>query len=398
MPSRVVRLFVLFAFLAVTAAAQSSTPASQPAAPDITGAWVLNPALTQRPAEIGFSPAWAAGGESSGEGGRSGGGRSRRGGYSSGGGAAGASPRLSESLDDSTRMQQLTDEARTPPTHVTIVRKDTSVSIADDQGHSRTFHPNGQLEDLTIGTVALPTTAHWSNGSLVVVFDIESGRQLRYTYTPSQNPARLLVDIRFLERGQDGDEVKLTYEPPDAHDRAVLSGAPLPSAPSSAPAATTPAVPGEAPLSAAGTRGVALPPGSELRGITSIATDISGLDAASASCGLDETKIKTSIAKMLADGGFKASTYGNEDADLIVNVSTSKLQDGVCVSRYDVSLISHADAIFPYLKGTVPAVEVQLLHDGGMAGGSPAAHATGVTNAIAKSVNSFVSRIRSAGK
>jgi hypothetical protein len=38
-------------------------------------------------------------------------------------------------------------------------------------------------------------------------------------------------------------------------------------------------------------------------------------------------------------------------------------------------------------------VPVQLLHEGGMAGGSPAQHATAVMAALTKSVNSFVSQI-----
>jgi hypothetical protein len=69
----------------------------------------------------------------------------------------------------------------------------------------------------------------------------------------------------------------------------------------------------------------------------------------------------------------------------------------MCISRYDTSLVSQADATFPYLKGLV-AVQVALLHEGGMAGGSPAAHATAVMEALTKSVNSFVTQIRAANK
>src|SRR5262245_25637269 len=167
MSLRIVRLLLLF----VGVVTQSS--------PDIAGVWVLNPALTQKPDEIGFNPDWArTGGD---EGGRSGGGRGRRGGGSSGG-AMGVPRASRESVDDATRVQQLTGEARTPPAHLTIVQKDASVSIADDQGHARTFHPDGRLEDLSIGTVGLPTTARWDRGSLVVVYDVESGRQIRYTF------------------------------------------------------------------------------------------------------------------------------------------------------------------------------------------------------------------------
>jgi hypothetical protein len=67
------------------------------------------------------------------------------------------------------------------------------------------------------------------------------------------------------------------------------------------------------------------------------------------------------------------------------------------VSRYDASLVTQADATLPYLKGLV-AVPVQLLHEGGLAGGSPAAHASAVMDALVKSANSFLSQIRAANK
>jgi hypothetical protein len=354
--------------------------------------WVLNPALTVKPDEIGFTPDWARGGPG-GEGGGRSGGRGRRGGSS---GGMGAAPMSRDSMDDSTRVQQLTMEARTPPAHITIVQKPGSVSIADDQGHSRTFHPNGQLEDLTIGTVPLPATARWDAGALVVLFDVAGGRQLRYTLTPSKNPTRLLVDIRFIEGGHEGDDVKLTYETPDEHDRAVLSGAPMPPVPSSAPTGAVPAVP-DAAAPAAGSRGAVLPPGSELRGLGAIAVEVEDLSAQATACGLDQGKIKTSVSQILADAGFKAP-IGREDAYVLVSIATSKLPDGACVSRYDASVVSHADATFPYLKGTVAAVEIQLLHEGGMAGGSPSAHASAVMDALTKSVNHFVAQIRAAGK
>src|SRR5437588_13122025 len=100
---RLVRAFTLFVALAATSATHAA-PIAQPAAPTIAGAWVLNPSLTQRPEEIGFSRDWARAQGSGGEGG----GRSRggRGGSGSGGGAMGVSAIPPESADDSTRPQQ----------------------------------------------------------------------------------------------------------------------------------------------------------------------------------------------------------------------------------------------------------------------------------------------------
>ena len=155
MPLRLVPPFSLFIALVVISAPHAALIA-QPTAPTIAGAWVLNPALTQRPDEIGFSPEWARALGSGGEGGGpSGGGHGRRGGSGSGGAMGG--PAISRvSADDSTRVQQLTADARTPPARLTIVRQDATIAIADDQGHARTFRPDGHLQELTIGTVPLP--------------------------------------------------------------------------------------------------------------------------------------------------------------------------------------------------------------------------------------------------
>jgi hypothetical protein len=297
------------------------------------------------------------------------------------------------SVDDGTRVQQLTADARTPPSRLTIVRNDSTVAIADDQGHARTFRPDGHLEELTIGTVALPTTARWDGASLVVVYEVATGQQLRYTYTPAADPTRLQVSIRFLERGREGDEVRLTYEPPGALDRLILSGAPTSPVARSASAPTSAGVPDAAPPSA---RPPVLPPGSELRGLTTIGTVVEDLSAQGKACGLDQEKIKTSIARILAAAGFKTEPFGNEDTYVLLSVQTSRLPDGTCVSRYDASLVTQADATFSYLKGLV-AVPVQLLHEGGMAGGSPASHAPAVMDALVKSANHFVSQIRAAG-
>jgi len=225
MPLRFAGLVLLSAALGSSSLAQSP--------PNISGVWVLNPALTQRPEEIGFNPGWArsgaeGSGEEAGEGSR--GGRGRR------GGAGARVPQVvRESADDSTRATQLTAEARTPPAHLTIVQAADSVSISDDQGLTRTFHPAGHLEELTLGTVSLPTSARWTAEGLEVVYDVESGWQLRYRYTPSADRTHLVVDIRFLQQGHEGDEVRLTYESPEAHEHTVAGDAPRSTRPNRSP-------------------------------------------------------------------------------------------------------------------------------------------------------------------
>ena len=88
MPLRLVRAFPLFVVFAATSATHAA-PIAQPAAPTIAGAWVLNPALTQRPAEIGFSPDWARAQGSGSGGGLNGSGSGRGAGGFAAGSAAG---------------------------------------------------------------------------------------------------------------------------------------------------------------------------------------------------------------------------------------------------------------------------------------------------------------------
>jgi len=140
-----------------------------------------------------------------------------------------------------------------------------------------------------------------------------------------------------------------------------------------------------------------LPPGSELRGITTIGTVVDNLSPDAAACGLDQAKIKSSIARILADAGFKTQPLGDEETYVWVNVVTNRMGTGTCVSRYDASLMTQADATLPYLKGLV-ALDVPLLRDGGLTGGAAASHAKSVLDALAASVNRFITQIRGAAK
>jgi len=383
---------VLFAAVILSPVVYASS--SQAPSPGLEGVWMLNPALTQRPAEIGFSPDWTRT-EGPG-GGQSRGGRGRRGGGGSGGGPIGAPGMSRETADDSTRIDQLTAEVRTPPTRLSIVQKPTGISIADEQGRVRTFRADGSREQLTIGTVPLPATARWEAGSLVIVFEVEEGRQLRYTLSTSANPTRLLVEVTFVELGKDGDKVRFTYEPAGATTTSSPSS-PSSTSPTSTPPSASGLPSGGSVPATPGARPPVLPPGSELRGLTTIGTVVEDLTSSAAACGLDQNKVKAAIAKVLAEAGFKSQPFGDEESYVGISIVTSRLGDGTCVSRYDASLVAQADATFPYLKGLV-SVPVQLLHEGGMAGSAPATHGPAVIDALAKSVSGFVAQIRAAGK
>src|SRR5207237_245566 len=156
------------------------------------------------------------------------GGRCRRG---SGGGSSGIFTAPRESEDDAKRLQQLTAEVRKPSAFLTIVETPTAVTITDDRGQSRTFHPNGKEDVLQLDGVPVGVTAKREAGGLVVLYNVEQGRSLRYTYSRTALPRQLAVDVQFIERGG-GDKVRRIYEPASATESV--------SRPNTAPAAAQP--------------------------------------------------------------------------------------------------------------------------------------------------------------
>ena len=97
------------------------------------------------------------------------------------------------------------------------------------------------------------------------------------------------------------------------------------------------------------------------------------------------------------DAGFRVVRQSDDDTYMYVNINTAKVSTGLCVSRYDVTIYSHAAAKLPHTESPV-LLQVELLHKGGIAGGAPDAHANGVTKSLIEFVDQFSTRIRNAGK
>ena len=76
---------------------------------------------------------------------------------------------------------------------------------------------------------------------------------------------------------------------------------------------------------------------------------------------------------------------------------TTAPSSGVCVSRYDAFLYTHATANLSYRDKPV-LVQVSLIHRGGIGGSAPTAHAAAVSRALEGYVDLFVSQIRDANK
>jgi hypothetical protein len=377
--------------------------------PDLAGRWTLNRELSQFPAEIGFGADWLTAGKSAPDSTASGGGgRGRRGG-GGGSGASGAGggnfTGLRQSRDDAERIRQLTAEVREPATHLTIADTPTAVTLTNDRAQSRTFHPDGRDEVLQLDGVPVEVNAKRDAGRLLVVYRVEPGRELRYTYSRTASPAQLVVDVQFVERGG-GDKVRRVYEPTSENETlapavtasagaAGAAGSTKPDAGSSA---------GNAPAGSRSAGGAPAEPlnqqpDAELKGLTKLGIVVEELNPQAATCGLNQGAIEAALSKHLTDAGFKVLRNSDEDTYLYVNVMTATLGSGVCVSRYDAFLYTHTGAKLSYQQTQAPVlVQVSLLHKGSIAGGPTAAHAGEVLRGLQDFVDQFTSRIHDANK
>lgn len=383
--SRITTAAIFFALVltGVTASAQDAST--------LAGRWTLNRTLSQFPPDVGFGADLMAGAgrDASGDTALSPSSLSRR-----------------ESVDDARRLQQLTDEVRTPSAHLTISDTPDAVTIKDDAGHSRVFHPTGREEVIQLDEVPVVAIARREAGRLIVTYQVEQNRQMRYTYfCAATAPRQLVVDVQFIERGGKGS-VRRVYEP-------SRPGEPVAAAPAAPPAPATKPSPFE-PYTGRGQTGAApaappaaqeryeLPtmpqrPGDEFKGLTGLSVVVEDLGSEAATCGLKQATIEAAAAKGLSDAGLKVLRNSDQDTYLYVNINTSKVSTGFCVSRYDVIVYTHATARMPY--GSTPVqVQVSLLRDGGMAGGDAAANGQAVLRGVRQAVEQFAARIRDANK
>jgi hypothetical protein len=383
--------WVRIASLATVAAAASvvcvPTRTVAQAASPFAGVWTLNRSLSELPPELGFDVAWlpssagAAQDAGSARGGSSGG-RGRRGssGGSSGstrGGSPFSGPR--ESYEDARRVQLLTGEARNPPARLMIVDTPSTITITNELGQSRALHPDGKEESIDVQGVPLLVTTKRDGDRLVVVYRVEQGREVRYTYSHAVGPPQLIVEVEFLDRGA-GDKARRVYEP---GVETTTSAAPAAAA---APAAT-----------AAARDTFDARPGAELKGLRNLGILVEDLGAQAVACGLNRDTLEASVSKRLTDGGFTVRRNSDDDTYVYVNVITNTVANGVCVSRYDVFLYTHATAKLSYRDQPV-LVQVSLMHRGGIGSSAASAHPAAVARALENYVDLLMTQIRDANR
>lgn len=380
------RFLVRVVTAAAAAALLIAAPVRAQSVSPLGGVWTLNRTLSELPREIGFNVNWLppSGGTSTSGGsnsGSSGGGRGRRG--AGGGGNRGPTGAFSgprESYEDARRVQFLTAEARNPAARLTVVDTPAAVTITNELGQSRVLHPTGREESIELQGAQLFVTTKREADQLVVVYRVEQNREVRYTYSYSASPPQLVVDVQFLEHGA-GDKARQVYEPGVATETAAPPAAAAPPGSPKPPAADA----------------FDARPGAELKGLKSLGILVENLSAQAMSCGLNRDALETGLAKRLTDGGFAVRKNSDEDTYLYVNVMTTTLPDGMCVSRYDAFLYTHATANLSY-RDRPALVQVSLMHRGGIGNSAPTAHPAAVARGLESYVDLFVTQIRDANK
>jgi len=380
------------AWLPAVAAAQTDQP--------IAGAWSLNRSLSEMPREIGFNPGAFPGvpeGGGGSNGGGGGGGRGGRRGSTGGSGAAGSpfSGRL-ESYDESRRVQLLTNEARNPSSRLVIVDSPPGVTITNELGQSRTLHPNVRDESIEVEGVRLIANTHHDGGRLIVSYFVAQGREVRYTYSRAEGSPQLVVEVEFIERGTT-ERARRIYDPGVATTRT----ADTPDRTSSPPLAPPPSAP-EPPAVPASPQGAAPPnfdsrPGAELRGLKTLGILVEDLSPQAVGCGLSHDALETALGKRLTDDGFTVRRNSDDDTYVYINVMTTTLAGGICASRYDAFLYTHATANLSYRDRPV-LVQVSLMHRGGMGTSAPGGHGAAVTRGLEEYIDLIATQIRDANK
>ncbi len=352
------------------------------------GIWSLNRSLGESPKEIGFDILSAVG-DNDGQTSSSTGGRGRRG-STRGGGGRGSSSTRPESSDDVQRMRILVGEVRDPAARLTIVDTPSVVTITNDLGQSRVLHPTGREESIEVENVPIVVTATRDGTRLIVLYHVEENRDVRWTYSRSTNPSRLAVEAQLIERGRDGDKATRVYDAGLVN----VAAAAQPGAASSPSAGSSQqqAPPGSQPRESFDQR-----PGAEFAGLKSIGILVEDLGSEARACGLRQDAIEEAIAKRLSAGGLSVRKNSDEDTYVYVNVITTSVANGTCVSRYDAFLYTQATSKLSYHDRPV-LVQVSLMHRGGIGASAPAAHSASVLRGLEGYVDLFVTQIRDANK
>lgn len=154
---------------------------------DLTGTWVLNRDLSDKPGQFGAV--------SSGSGSRSGGGRA--------GGMGGRGRMMNP--DDRERTRSAIDAVLHTSTRLIIVNADPGLVITDEDGVSTRLALDGSKETGAINGVPFETTTKWEGDALRVNRKFKGGLTVQESYSVSADP-RLLTVVVKIEGGRGGGQ------------------------------------------------------------------------------------------------------------------------------------------------------------------------------------------------
>ena len=187
----------LAAVVAWTAAAAIAAQAG--GAPDLTGTWVLNTDLSDRPGQ-GAGGSDRDGGGRRGPGGGGGGmGRPGRGLGGRGGGFGGRGGDRPD-REDMERMRAAMDAAMRAAKRLIIVKGEPGLIVTDDEGVSTRLALDGRKETGAINGAPFESTTKWDAGKLRVEKKFKGGLKVVEIYSVSVEP-RLLTVSSSLDGG-----------------------------------------------------------------------------------------------------------------------------------------------------------------------------------------------------
>jgi hypothetical protein len=198
-------LAILVAMIVIRMAPAPPLRAADPTT-RLVGRWTLDREYSEFPTVIGFAvevdaaALGTAGGASAG----------RRGGRSAGG--ASGLPIAYEGEQTLKILGDVTEEAEHPWPVLTIGAGDGVVTITDGDRQTRRLHPGKKDDEQRLADGGIATHTKWDKNALVVDYEVEKDRDVRYTYSRASAAAPLVVEVSFRGHGH-GDTVRRSYLP-----------------------------------------------------------------------------------------------------------------------------------------------------------------------------------------
>lgn len=165
--------------------------------PSLAGVWQLNAALSTPPAaSTSDENRDSRAGRGPRAGGRLGG---RRGG------------RVDEA--QMARARQAARELMQPAARLTIVQRDATFTLTDDEGRVRTFTTDGSAQTHQGEAATVQSRAEWKDGSLQITWSSDRGPKVVRTYRVLPETSQLVIETRVdAARGRERPPVRHVYD------------------------------------------------------------------------------------------------------------------------------------------------------------------------------------------